>query len=577
MLTACLLAAAWTWPAVLSLDDIVLISGSSPPAALSIRAGYAHSVSAEVASPTVAGLLTLPYRLGNYSFAETFVFSPVSILLPFPRGFNVLVLLVQIGNFMAFFALFRHLSRSAPAALVAAAFATWNPFTVAYIDNGHLDVLTVAPLAMYFLGLMRWLEGRSRGALVGGLAWLGLCGLIYWFWIYMALLGTALLLGAEWARGRLAWRDVSMRFLPALLFCLLCLAPFAVGIMIQSELSMSNRPREPGRPFPALASVLTPSADYYGDYRIVREAVPMGNIVRDYSPLALVLGLCLLPWARGARWRWLVMFGVFLLLSWGPYPRWDVLRLPGEETRSAVYCLLYQYLPGFSRLHFPERFLAPAVLALGVLMAGNLAALMSRCRLAPGVAHAVALTLVVGSLLVASGRQELPYTALSLSKLSAASCSTLPDTQAAVLQLPFGTGVFNISDWAGVYQLLRGQSVRTDWMPRSYLFPPYREVLPASNRFLRDLARLHDRSEPLMAPSVQDIEQLRRDFHLGYVALDRSLFLYEDPHWGGVRFDSAVACLRDFLGEPVIQDAGGAVFVLSASAGPRLQASHSSP
>lgn len=303
---------------------------------------------------------------------SSFLALPLQLVLGYPGYWNLFVLLSIVANGLAMRALARRLGADRSGALVAGAVFAFCPPLVAEISAGHQQVFQAfgLPLAVW-AGIGTVDSETRRGELVTG-ACLALACLGWWIygiaaWVLVLLVGFSRWRHADSVRRRelgLKLGRVLRWWLPTLL-------------MAGPLVALATAERLPGLWFGSLPHEL--EGDFYADF------VLLGLIESSLRPASLLLG------DPGETFGWApALLGIGVLITWGASPRrgrlfWPVLALLATVGAMGPYLRpqeaggtdwtmlpgagLFAWLPGWSRLHEPDRLLIFAAMALAVMVA----------------------------------------------------------------------------------------------------------------------------------------------------------------------------------------------------------------
>ncbi len=255
---------------------------------------------------------------------------------------------------------------AAAAAGVLYAFHTWNVNELA-----RLQILSNQWFPFLLLALWRYFAAPSRArAAAAGLAYLaqGL-SCMYW-WLYAPFVTAAALLALQW-RARLPGR----RLLPlglSLGGALAATLPFAWPYLASARDWGFQRGLPDSVGLERWLDVL-PGNLLYGWLGTARVNQDAAHFV-GFAALALALLGALRGFGpRSGRGLWLAFALGGLVLSLGPE-----LRLGERVWAPGPYRLLYELVPGFRNVRYPERFALVCLLGLAPLAAAGLARLRTR-------------------------------------------------------------------------------------------------------------------------------------------------------------------------------------------------------
>ncbi len=337
---------------------------------------------------------------------------PLQQLFGFPGSYNAKIILILTLDGVAAYGLARYFSGSIAAAVAACAIAVVNPLTMLEVQACGLRQAVLWWLLLYPALLDRALRRRtlSAGLLAG--ACFGLAGAWYWFYGLFTGVFTVLwvikTLVDERHRLRAGTLAKSLGFVG--LGVMLSAGPFIVAYALGEPGDKGGGPGKPllpemsfFLPFPSYDTVshapLRPET--YADNVLASinrtigsswsATYPVDPRVNFALPLTIV-GLGVLPaLARRRSWGWLAVWFFFYLGTLGPFLRIgdgdarEVLRIDGGYVVRMPYTLMFQFIPGMSRMFAPYRLASYLVVASVVLVALAVARLPFRAWLAPWV------------------------------------------------------------------------------------------------------------------------------------------------------------------------------------------------
>lgn len=356
-----------------------------------------------------------PYTL---AYAEHF-FGVTVLLLPIIVATGNVVFAYNIAFLASFvlsgfgtYLLASYLSGSKGAGVLAGLVFAFCGYRFAHLM--HLDLLTTQWMPLCLLYTHRFCECRSaKHALLMTLFFL-LTALSCWYYaFYLSFALAALLLvgvrAGKLLRDRAFWRGM-------LLFAVLStitLTPFVVPYY-----QVRRQMPDFGRPIWSVAGFSADPLDYLRPSPKNWLYRPLVRPRRDYAEHALFPGLvpivlagcAVLMVRRAARdqRRWILCYaalGLFAaLMSFGPF-----LRVPGRPASvRSPYFYLYCWLPGFSSMRVPSRFVVLMMLAAACLSAFAGAALARRLRGGRGFLRSAAAMLSLLSVLCVLENVNLP-------------------------------------------------------------------------------------------------------------------------------------------------------------------------
>jgi hypothetical protein len=365
-------------------------------------------------NPFFCEWLYYPDGASLYFYAYNVVHAIVSIPLQQLFGLVVAYNLTEIAGFFAaawsMSWLARDVTGSRRAGFLAGIIFGFAPTQVFHFSVGQPNIHGVEFLPLYVLCVRRWLDGGGSRWLLGGAIALALNSFSDWQFALYAHLFTALLLLArlfaaplrQW-RGTLwvlGWRTAALETL-----YVLAVAPVLVPMVreiSQPDAYMFRNRRDTLYHSADLLSFLVPNPEH----PLWRDlAWPLFDSLKQPGILVAVVSLSygalvLATFALVQRWKqarfWLIIGGIFLVLSLGPQ-----LRLLGEDTGIILpYELLFQFkIIRVTRA--PARYVIITLLCLAVLAAIGVRALLDRLTphhpsRAPGLSAGVFALLVGG-------------------------------------------------------------------------------------------------------------------------------------------------------------------------------------
>lgn len=406
-------AIAVTWPMIDYLDVVVLGGGELGGWLWRYDWHFRSLDGVMDAGLGPAALWTEFVSLGRYpetgNILDVLAFSyPLDRFLGFPASYNVKILLLLAGNGVCAYALARYFSGSVSAALAACAIAVINPLTVLEVQASGLRQALLWWVLLYPALLDRALRRRALASgVLAGLCF-GVAGAFYWFYGLFTGIFTLVWFVKHLVveRARLDGRGMLRAMVGVGLGVGLGAGPFilpyalpsgggaAVGAASQlpeltfflpfpSYDTISNAPL---RPTTYAENVLASIHRTIGSSWSV--TYPIDPTLRESMPLVVVLFGVLPAILRRRSWGWLGVWAFFYVGTLGPFLRigdgdsehvfqWGdyVVRLP--------YALMFQFIPGMSRMFAPYRLAAYVVVASVVLVALGVARISWRAWLWP--------------------------------------------------------------------------------------------------------------------------------------------------------------------------------------------------
>jgi len=345
---------------------------------------------------------------------------PLDMLFGHPHHYNIKIALIFFTNALAAFAYVRYLTGRWGVAWIAGITLACNSFVFYEVQGSGLRQAILCFIPLYALFLDRLLHERKAWLGVPAGVFFAAIAIFYWFYGLFAAIYTVLrvlwFLGEK--RDRLNRHLMKALVKPVIVFAIV--APILILPFISPYISsdhqdanarqlpevtflknfpsleaLQNAPLRPNTPYEnllsSLARVLYSSWD--PDWAV--------NQMRErYVPIAMVVfGLLL----GCVRWRrtgfWLVVFGLFYSLTWGPYLQYkeEFIKIDGREIL-LPYWYAFKFVPMMSRLFAPYRIGSMAVVAMTVLLGLNLGAIANRLRERPMLRYLLGIGFVVAYL-----------------------------------------------------------------------------------------------------------------------------------------------------------------------------------
>jgi hypothetical protein len=337
----------------------------------------AHAIS-EGLNPTVVSGNFYPVGqapLSQYNALDGLLAAPLVWAFGVGAAYNLFALLAVWTTAIGSHVLARTAGASHGAAVVAGLSLPTSHYMVRELEQGRLSQAFLLPWLLGLAGLVRLArgEGRPRLAVLTGLA-VAATHLGYWYY------GLFLTMAAIpfWLAGWREWR----RTLPWLLLAAVVTVLFCGPAVVHLSQTWSDLPGV-ARDLPASRVVSTLARGEMGLNEVIRNSSWLGWPFIDTAlptngrlslPLVL-LALLPLPWGPRDRWLWLSVAVVGYLLTIGPF-----VKVQDGSVRAMwlPYLLLYDHLPFFERLWWPNRGAIIVVAAVGTLAALHLDMLAAR-------------------------------------------------------------------------------------------------------------------------------------------------------------------------------------------------------
>ncbi len=334
---------------------------------------------------------------------------PLDRTIGFPLSYNVKILLILTLNGVCGYAMARYFSGSISASLAASVVAVINPLTLTEVQACGLRQALLWWVLLYPALLDRALRRRNVAAGVTAGACLGIAAAFYWFYglftVVFSVVWFVQHVVAE--RARLDPRGLSRAVGGVVLGTLLGAGPFILPyafpegggggtggtraalpemtffLPFPSFDTISNAPMRPQTYAEnILASInRTIGSSWSSTYPIdptLDESLPLVVLVLGVVP-ALV---------RRRSWGWLAVWLFFYVGTLGPFLRIGdgdaraVYRVADEYVVRLPFTLMFQFIPGMSRMFAPYRLASFVVVASVALVGISIARLPGRRWLA---------------------------------------------------------------------------------------------------------------------------------------------------------------------------------------------------
>jgi hypothetical protein len=332
------------------------------------------------------------HTLNLFNGCLAFLFQTV-LGMSLPATFNTISLLTFIASGVSMFILVRSMTKNASAGLISSLIFTFAPYRMGRVFFGNLDLYSTQfiPWVVFFLIKMhQTYQWRYVFGAAIALSLTGWCSLELGF-------GTGILVGLLVMLEFLSWNAKPLMARLKYLLVLVLLTGIFVSPFI---LPMINNYRSFQDQTDQFRASVSNSADLLGFFvpdrvtepliaRVGPEFISQGinsiygkfygnpcekTVFLGYSVLALVFVSLCVNHSRVVR-RWLIVAGVFFILSLGP-----VLHVGGQPAVSPMPYELFLHMPLLKFGRSPSRFAIFLMLALAIIAGYGCAALLSRWK-----------------------------------------------------------------------------------------------------------------------------------------------------------------------------------------------------
>jgi hypothetical protein len=345
--------------------------------------------------------------VAQYNLLDALLFWPLLVIFGPRLGYNLAALATLISSGLGGAVLARTAGATATAAIFSGAAVEISSFLLLEVTRGRLSQALLVFWLLALAGILRITDGegsRRTVVLTGLLA--AAASLTYWYY------GLFLLLAAlPLAAGIRRWRDAGL-LLAAGGICLSLTLPYVASLAARyDDLPGVQREAASWLDYGSLGR------DEFGlSMAISQSRWPLWPLSHapgdpDDTRLPIVLLVAAAAGVLGAgrrRWTWLAVAGIGYVLTLGPYLK-DASGVP--QRLALPWLLLYDHLPSFDRLWWPQRLEILPLAALAVLAGLGLSRYSGRAVVA-------ALVALVADVALRSG--ALPATAAAPRPVSAA-------------------------------------------------------------------------------------------------------------------------------------------------------------
>ncbi len=602
-------AIAFTWPLAADLDGQVIGGGELGGWLWRTWWHFQEVLALDEYELGAAERLRLLIGFGRYpetgNILDVLLLSfPLESLVGFPGYHNLKVLVILVGNALCAYALARSLSPHRAVCLAASLVAIFNPLVLTDINGTGLRQVLLWWALLFPIALRRALRTAHPldGVLVG--VSFTLVAAFYWFYgLFAAMFGLVWLLG--WGiMHRPELRRLPRWLLPAALTAAVGVFLFLIpyfqagstigpgGVPVESTgLDLPETTfflpfpdydtiaSAPLRPTTAAENVLSSL------HRVIDSSWPIDTVINPghgslaFPVVVFLLGVLPSAFVRSAR-PWLGVWLIFWLGTLGPFLKLgarqdtgDVLMF-GEYVVRMPFTLMFQFIPGMSRMFGPYRMASFMVVATVALLALTLSAVRD-----PRLRTAGALLLALGTIgqpfvhisgPVAEGSIKPPPFQLPLWVSDFAIPAWYTEVAAAegggIIELPFEQQ----QDLLSAYQAAHRQRVYfQNWATRTAVPPLMREGGgPAAER-IRSLANERERIRSVdstlldlsRTPATTDLSKLSteallrlvREHGYRWIVVHEAGYLYVDVFDAPTLYALAVSRLSERLGQAPIE------------------------
>lgn len=606
------MAALMTWPVAVHLDEVIIGGGELGGW---LWRQWWHSQEVRALQNEGYGLLSEVRTLVSLGrFPETgnildilLLSYPLRELFGFPADHNLKVLVILAGNGLCGYALARAHTDSRLAAIAAASIAIFNPLVVQDINKTGLRQVLLWWLLLYPIFLGR--AGRTcrpiDGVMVGAL--FSLISAFYWFYGLFAAMMSVIWVVWWYAEQRPPLRQALNWMFPAaaaaIVGVFLFLEPYFSAGSEEGAEGLGGTAKLPELtfflPYPAYDTVasapLRPSS--YREnvlsslHRGIDSAWPADYVfnpehgVLAFPAVAFFVGVLPALFIRRAR-VWLAIWTVFWLGTLGPFLKLGAQKdtaevfMLGEFVVRMPYVLMFQFVPGMSRMFAPYRMACVVVVAAVVLVAISLDQLRQRQRAVAAVLVGLAVILqpfyrfdLEDQELAAKPAMWRVPTQISSIKLPEFYARLDPDGWEGLIELPLEQQ----QDIICAYQAVHRRKVYRSWATAPAIPPWMRRVGGGDiGRRLRWLASPEPKQDPsldyfrelsdnplatdLSAWNDADLDQLLQAGDYRYIVIHERGFFLSDPQQGSILYRDAVRKLEERLGVAPLEQVEVAAF-----------------
>ena len=402
---------ALTWPTIMHLDSVLL--GGGELGGWRWREWWHFKEIESIAGSDMGLFSSMGMLIGLGRFPETgnildliLLSYPLEYWFGWPMNHNLKVLLILIGNGICGYALARTFTDSWIIALVGGTVAILNPLVIQDINKLGLRQVILWWLLLYPIFLRRAQRtGTMADAMAAGILFV-LTSAFYWFYGMFAGMMTLVHVVSWWWRERPTRSRVTSWGVPFAVTSMVGVFIFVTpylgsgseetdqrgGVTKLPEVTffqsfpayetIASAPERPQDPKENVLSSLHRTIDsaWPADY-----VVNVGHGAKAFPILVTLCGIIPAFFLRKAR-TWVVIWSIFYVGTLGPWLKIGAQRdtsevvTMGEYVVRLPYAIMFQIVPGMSRMFAPYRMASMVVVASVVLVAISLNAIKPKYR-----------------------------------------------------------------------------------------------------------------------------------------------------------------------------------------------------
>ena len=301
---------------------------------------------------------------------DCFFAFPFLCIFGFPGYYNILCIVVMIGNGLAVYALARRFTQNHMLAFLTGFLVSFNHFTINELQCGRIIQAILATPALYVLFFLKLLEeDRRRNILYLALILL-INALLYWFYGMFLAIFTAvfILFYALFYRNRFGRPQIIRLLLSYGLFAILVI-PFITPFFTQMK-TEGGMPQTPFfQDYPSMSEMMQTDEDTDPRKFAFQLSARVESEPFFYPIVLIAIGVFLSFFRmKECGYHWILTMLFLFSLAMGPYlffhgTHYDI-KLP--------YYFFYKYVPLYSRLFWPLRIMSVVLIITGVLFTMNL-------------------------------------------------------------------------------------------------------------------------------------------------------------------------------------------------------------